>query len=52
MDNPTIVEAARITALRDQWLLENNKMNSDLKARLKKAKATEQKKQAKLDKTR
>lgn len=45
-------EASCITALRDQWMMNNNKMNLDLKARLKKAKIAEQKQQAKLDKTR
>lgn len=51
MDNPKVAKVARITELRDQWLLKNNKMNLDLKARLKKTKVAKQKKQAKLDKT-
>lgn len=51
MDNPTIAKAARIMALRDQQLFQNNKINFDLKACLKKAKAIEQKQQTKLDKT-
>lgn len=52
MDDPIVAEASRITALRDQWLIQNNKTNPDLQARLKKAKAAEKKVQAKLDKNR
>lgn len=52
MDNPTIAEAARIITMRDQWLISNNKTNSDLKVRLKKAKEAERKQKAKLDKNR
>ena len=51
MDDPAIASAAKITAMRDQWLLKNNKINPDLKARMKKVKEVEQKQQAKLDKT-
>ena len=51
MDDPAIASAAKITAMRDQWLLKNNKMNPDLKAQMKKAKEVEQKQQAKLNKT-
>lgn len=52
MDDPVLAEASRITALRDQWMINNNKMNPALKARMKKAKEVEQKQQAQLDKTR
>lgn len=52
MDDLIIAEAARIRALRDQWLLNNNKMNPNLKARLEKAKVAEQRHQAQLDKAR
>lgn len=50
MDDEVVTAAARITELRDQWLLKYNKMTPDLKARLKKAKQAEQKQLAKLDK--
>lgn len=52
MDDLIIAEAARIRALRDQWLLNNNKMNPNLMARLEKAKVAEQRHQAQLDKAR
>lgn len=32
MDDSIIVEASQITTLRDQWLIQNNKINPDLKA--------------------
>lgn len=51
-DDPTIIEAACITTMRDQWLISNNKTNPDLKTRLKKAKEAKRKQQAKLDKNR
>lgn len=51
IDDPKVAETAQITALRDQWLIENNKINPDLKICLKKAKAAEQKQQTKLNKT-
>lgn len=50
MDNPAIAKASRITKMRDQWLISNNKTNPDLKARLKKVKVAERKQQAKLEK--
>lgn len=37
--------------MRDLWLIQYNKKNLDLKAQMKKAKKTKQKKQAKLDQT-
>ncbi len=43
MDDLAIIEAARITTMRDQWLISNNKTNLDLKARLKKVKEAERK---------
>ena len=43
IDDPAIVEAARITTMRDQWLISNNKTNPDLQTWLKKAKEAEQK---------
>lgn len=46
MDDPKVAKAAEIEALRDQWLLKHNKITPALKARLKKAKAAEQKQQA------
>ena len=52
MDDPTIAGAARITAMRDQWLINNHKSNPGLKARLKKAKQAERKQKAKADKNR
>lgn len=50
MDDLNVTEMARITQLRNWWLLKNKKINSDLKACLKKAKIADQKKQAKLKK--
>lgn len=52
MDDKEVFAAARIMALRDQWLLKHNKMTPDLKARLKKAKLAEQKHLAKHDENR
>lgn len=52
MDDPTIAGAARITAMRDEWLINNHKSNPGLKARLKKAKQAEQKQKAKAHKNR
>lgn len=52
MNNPIVAKATWIIALRDQSLIKNNKMNSDLKAYLKKIRMTKQKQQVKLDKTR
>lgn len=52
MDDPEVAAAARIQTLQDQWLLKNNKMNWDLKARLKKAQDAEQKQQEKEAKSR
>ncbi len=43
MDDPTIIEAAHITTIRDQWLISNNKTNPDFKARLNKVKEAERK---------
>ena len=31
MDDPTIAEAAQITAIRNQWLINNHKFNPGLK---------------------
>lgn len=52
LNNPVIAEEARMTALRDSWLVENRKSNAVTKARLKKAadakkKAKEKEDQAK-----
>lgn len=42
MEDPKVAEVARITELRNQWLLKKIKINSDLKACLKKAKVAKQ----------
>lgn len=47
MDNLKHAQASHITALRDQQMINNNKINPDLKAQLKKAKVAEQKQKAK-----
>lgn len=49
LDDPVVAKAARITGMRDQWLLQHNKMNPDLKARLKKAQETAKREKAKMD---
>lgn len=51
IDDPIVAETSQITALRDQQIIQNNKINPDLKAQMKKAKVVETKRQAKLDKT-
>lgn len=51
MDDFTIVKKAWIIAFRDKWFFENNKINSNFKAYLKKVKIAKQKQQVKLDKT-
>lgn len=43
IDDPTVAEAATILVLRDQWLIENNKTNLELKAQIKKANKEEKK---------
>lgn len=43
MDDLAIAEVAYITTMTDQWLINNNKNNCDLKAWLKKAKEAKQK---------
>lgn len=50
MDDLAIAKTAYIITISDQWLISNNKTNSNLKARLKKAKETKQKQKTKLDK--
>lgn len=52
MNNPVIAEKARITALRDQWLLKQNKMTPNLKTCLKKTEAATKKQVAKEKKIR
>ena len=52
LDDPVVAKKARITALRDQWLIKQNKSTPALKARLKKAEAAEKKEKARLDKNR
>lgn len=52
MDDPAIAEAARITALRDQWLIQRGKANKDTKARMKKAAQAEKKEKERSDKAR
>lgn len=47
MDDPVIAGAARITALRDQWLIQRGKPNAATKARMKKAADVEKKEQEK-----
>ena len=47
MDDPVVAEAARITALRDQWLIQRGKPNAATKARMKKAADAEKKEQEK-----
>lgn len=43
IDDPAIAEAARITALRDQWLIQWGKANKDTKAQMQKAAQAEKK---------
>lgn len=50
MDDPEKAKSARITDLRDQWLIRRNKITPALKAKLKKMKAAEAKEKAKQDK--
>ena len=50
MDDPLIVQITRITDLRDQWLINRNKITPALKAKMKKIKAMEAKEKAKQDK--
>lgn len=52
MDDPAIAKAARITVLRDQWLISKNKITPALKARMKKVKEAEKKEKAKDEKKR
>lgn len=52
LDHPEVAMEARITALRDQWLIKQNKFTPALKARLKKAEKAEKKEKAKMDKNR
>lgn len=41
MNDPIYAEALRITVLKDQQMMNNNKMNPDFKILLKKAKVVE-----------
>lgn len=50
IDNPTISKATHTIIIGDQWLISNNKTNSDLKVWLTKAKEAKQKEKAKLNK--
>lgn len=52
MDDPVIAEAARITALRDQQLIQRGKPSAGTKARIKKAAEVEKKEKEKADKAR
>lgn len=52
MDDLVVAKAAQITALRDQWLIKQNKITPALKARLKKITEAEKKEKAKEGKNR
>ena len=52
MDNPVAAENARITVLRNQWLIQRGKANAKTKARVKKLADTEKKEKEKADKAR
>lgn len=52
LDNPAVANASRMTALRDQWLLERGKPSAKTKARLKKAATAAKKEKEKQDKAR
>lgn len=47
MDDPIIAKVTRITDLRDQWLIKRKKITPNLKAKMKKMKAAEDKEKAK-----
>ena len=48
IDNLTTIKITRFADLRDQWLIKRNKITPALKARMKKMKAAEGKKRAKV----
>lgn len=50
MDDPVVAEAAKITAMRDQWLVQRGKATAETKARLKKAADAEKNEREKADK--
>lgn len=52
MDDPTIVKAAKITTLRDQWLIQQGMANKDTKTRMKKAAQVKKKEKERSDKAR
>lgn len=50
MDDLVVAEAAKITAMRDQWLVQRGKATAKIKARLKKATDAEKKERKKANK--
>lgn len=52
MDDPTVAEAARITMLRDNWLIQIGRPTPQAKARLKKVAEAEKKEKARQDRAR
>lgn len=52
MDDPVVAKAAKITAMRDHWLVQWGKATTEMKARLKKATEGEKKEREKADKAR
>lgn len=52
LDDPVVAETAKITVLRDQWLIQQKKVNTETKAWIKKAVDVEKKEKNKADKAR
>lgn len=50
MDDLVVAEAAQITGLRDQWLIQRGKPTAETKARIRKAAKAEKKEQEKINK--